>query len=81
MASAFVSVMLVLFMQSWTETLHATLSASALFLVPGVPLLNGTSDLPNGQYLNGVGRLTMSTVIVLGSAIGIAVTLVVGEKL
>ena len=81
MAAAFVSVMLVLVMQAWTQTLHEVLSASVLYLVPGVPLLNGTSDLLNGQYLNGVGRLTMSTVIVLGSAIGIAAALLIGERL
>jgi uncharacterized membrane protein YjjP (DUF1212 family) len=80
-AAAFVSVILVLLMQTWTQTQNEVLAACALYLVPGVPLLNGTSDLLNGQYLNGLGRLTMSTVIVLGAAIGIAVALLLGEKL
>ena len=72
LVAAFVSVVVVMALQSWTETLDATLSACPLYLIPGVPLLNGTSDLLNGQYLNGLVRLTMSTVIVLGASIGIA---------
>ena len=54
------------------------LAASTLFLVPGVPMLNGTADLLNAHYLNGVVRLAMSMVIITSAAIGLAagVTLV-----
>ena len=56
------------------------LAASTLFLVPGVPMLNGTADLLTAHYLNGVVKLTMSAVIVLSAAIGLsaAVALVEG---
>jgi uncharacterized membrane protein YjjP (DUF1212 family) len=54
------------------------LAAATLFLVPGVPMLNGTADLLNAHYLNGVVRLAMSLVIVTSAAVGLlaAVTLV-----
>jgi uncharacterized membrane protein YjjP (DUF1212 family) len=56
------------------------LAASTLFLVPGVPLLNGTADLLTAHYLNGVVRLAMSAVIIASAAVGLsaAVTLVGG---
>ena len=53
------------------------LSACALYLVPGVPLLNGTADLLTGHYLNGMVRLMMSTVIVVSSAVGLALALTI----
>lgn len=54
------------------------LAAATLFLVPGVPMLNGTADLLNAHYLNGVVRLAMSMVIITSAAVGLsaAVTLV-----
>lgn len=54
------------------------LSASTLFLVPGVPMLNGTADELTANYLNGLVKLAMTAVIVASAAVGlgIAVTLV-----
>lgn len=47
------------------------LAASTLFLVPGVPLLNGTADLLTAHYLNGVVKLAMSAVIIASAAVGL----------
>lgn len=74
-ASAFVSTALVLSLKSQTGTLDAALAACVLYLVPGVPLVNGTADLVTGYYLNGVVRLTMSTVIFLGATTGLLAAL------
>ena len=49
------------------------LAACALFLVPGVPMLNGTADLLTAHYLNGVVKLTMTAVILAAAAIGLSV--------
>ena len=49
------------------------LAACALFLVPGVPILNGTADLLTAHYLNGVVKLAMSAVILAAAAIGLSV--------
>ncbi|MFN8126040.1 MAG: threonine/serine exporter family protein [Candidatus Nanopelagicales bacterium] len=47
-------------------------TAAILFLVPGVPLLNGTADLLTSNYLNAVARLTRASVILLGATFGLA---------
>lgn len=47
------------------------LAASTLFLVPGVPMLNGTADELTGNYLNGLVKLAMTAVIVLSAAVGL----------
>ncbi|WP_148713883.1 threonine/serine exporter family protein [Chitinolyticbacter meiyuanensis] len=61
--------------RSWSATPDAALAASVLFLIPGVPLINGAADLLSGNYLNGTVRLTMSAVFVLGIGIGMSLAL------
>jgi uncharacterized membrane protein YjjP (DUF1212 family) len=75
LAAAFASTSIVLVLAPVTGTLNPALAACVLYLVPGVPLLNGTADLIGGHYLNAVVRLTMSLVIVLASGIGVALAL------
>lgn len=75
LAAAFASTAIVLLLEPATQTGNAALAACVLYLVPGVPLLNGTADLIGGHYLNGVVRLTMSLVIVLASGLGVALAL------
>jgi uncharacterized membrane protein YjjP (DUF1212 family) len=57
------------------------LAASTLFVVPGVPLLNGTADLLTANYLNGLVRLTMSAVIIASAAVGLTVAVTLAEVL
>ena len=75
LAAAFASTALVVLMDPVTQTPNPALAACVLYLVPGVPLLNGTADLIGGHYLNGVVRLTMSLIIVLASGLGVATAL------
>lgn len=56
-------------------------TASILFLVPGVPLLNGTADLMTSNYLNAVARLTRAGVILLGATFGLALASFVWVRL
>lgn len=72
---AFVSVSVVMVLRPWTGTLDAALAACVLYLVPGVPLLNGTADLLTGYYLNGAVRLIMSSVVFVGASIGLLTAL------
>lgn len=74
-ACAFVSAALVLALGGLTGTLSAALAACVLYLVPGVPLLNGSADLLTGFYLNGIARLTMSSVVFVGASVGLLVAL------
>ncbi|HEX6887798.1 MAG TPA: threonine/serine exporter family protein [Candidatus Nanopelagicales bacterium] len=55
-----------------TSTSPPALAAVTLFVVPGVPMLNGTADLLTAHYLNGVVKLAMSAVIIASAAIGLA---------
>lgn len=73
--SAFLSAAIVLLLRDTTATLGDSLAACVLYLVPGVPLLNGSADLLTGHFLNGVARITAATVIVLGSSVGVVVAL------
>lgn len=57
------------------------LAASTLFLVPGVPMLNGTADLLTAHYLNGVVKLAMSAVIIASAAVGLSVAVTLVEAL
>lgn len=70
LAAAFISASTVLLSDGFTQTSEPALAACVLYLVPGVPLLNGSADLLAGHYLNGLVRLTMSALIVVASAIG-----------
>lgn len=75
LAAAFVSTSVVLLGQGITATPTQALAACVLYLVPGVPLLNGTADLLATHYLNGLVRLAMSMIIVLAAAVGVAAAL------
>lgn len=59
--------------QSDAPDISVASTASILFLVPGVPLLNGTADLLTSNYLNGVARLTRASVILLGTTFGLSI--------
>jgi uncharacterized membrane protein YjjP (DUF1212 family) len=78
LVAAFVSMSVVIAGRSFTDTLAPAQAACVLYLVPGVPLLNGTADLLTGHYLNGVVRLTNATIIVLSSAVGLSIALTLG---
>lgn len=78
--SAFLSVSIVLGVHRLTgfdATVDQSAVASILYLVPGVPMLNGTADLLTSNYLNGVARLTRASVILLGAALGFTMGFIV----
>ncbi|QLG88943.1 threonine/serine exporter family protein [Chitinibacter bivalviorum] len=75
-ASSFVALLITgLLAHQASSTPDAALAASVLFLIPGVPLINGAADLLNGNYLNGIVRFTMSAVIIFGIAVGVSIAL------
>lgn len=61
-----------LLMQCTASTAIAT---SPLFLVPGVPLINGIIDIVEGHVLVGISRLIHAIVLILCIAIGLSCTL------
>ena len=56
-------------------TSEIALATSVLFLVPGVPLINGVIDIVEGYILTGFSRLTEAILLVLCLAIGLSLTL------
>ena len=58
-----------------SETQEAAMAASVLFLIPGVPLINGASDLFHTNYLNGMVRIMMGLLFVIGIAVGVSLAL------
>ncbi|MEG1498476.1 MAG: threonine/serine exporter family protein [Bacteroidales bacterium] len=53
------------------------IATSVLYLIPGVPLLNGVIDIIEGHILIGFSRLAQSFLLVICIAIGLSFTLVI----
>ena len=51
------------------------LATSPLFLVPGVPLINGVIDIVEGHVLIGMSRLVNATLLIICIAVGLSATL------
>lgn len=58
-----------------TLTDSTAIATSVLYLIPGVPLINGIIDIVEGHTLSGMSRLIQAALIVLSIACGMAITL------
>lgn len=56
-------------------TSDVALATSVLFLIPGVPLINGFIDIIEGHILTGISRLTAAIMLIACIAIGLSATL------
>lgn len=56
-------------------TSDIAITTSVLFLIPGVPLINGVIDIVEGYILCGFARLTKAMLIILCIAVGLSFTL------
>lgn len=56
-------------------TAETALATSVLYLVPGVPLINGVIDIVEGHILIGCSRLINALLLIICIAIGLAATL------
>ena len=57
------------------DTAEIAIATSVLYLVPGVPLLNGVIDIVEGHVLTGCTRLITALLLVLCIAVGLSGTL------
>ena len=57
-------------------TSEIALATSVLYLVPGVPLINGVIDIVEGHTLTGISRLTNALLLIVSLAIGLSITLI-----
>ncbi|MCR4774451.1 MAG: threonine/serine exporter family protein [Prevotella sp.] len=64
-----------LFFHGGTEDM--SLGTSMLYLVPGVPLINGVMDIIDHHVLNGISRLSNACLLVISMTIGLMLTLLV----
>lgn len=76
---AFVSTMIgvtdFLYFHGGTEDI--SLGTSMLYLVPGVPLINGVMDIIDGHALDGIARLTNACLLIICIAIGLSITVII----
>ena len=56
-------------------TAETALATSVLYLVPGVPLINGVIDIVEGHILIGFSRLINALLLIICIAIGLSATL------
>jgi len=56
-------------------TSDIAVATSVLFLIPGVPLINGIMDLIDGHVLSGTSRLINAGMLIVCIAIGLTITL------
>ena len=53
-----------------------SLGTSMLYLVPGVPLINGVMDIVDGHALDGIARLTNACLLIICIALGLSTTVI-----
>ena len=58
-------------------TSEVALGTSVLFLIPGVPLINGVIDMVEGYILNAIARLASALMLIVCIAIGLSFTLMI----
>ncbi|MDR0536733.1 MAG: threonine/serine exporter family protein [Tannerellaceae bacterium] len=59
----------------FNTTADIAITTSVLYLIPGVPLINGVIDIVEGYILCGFARLTKAMLIIFCIAIGLSLTL------
>ena len=65
----------ILFIHGGTEDI--SIGTSMLYLVPGVPLINGVMDIIDHNALNGIARITNALLLIICIALGLSITVMV----
>lgn len=73
--SAFVASLVASSALTLETTAEIAIATSVLYLVPGVPLLNGVIDIVEGHVLTGCTRLIQAVLLVLCISVGLSGTL------
>lgn len=75
MVSEFVASLCASIALIFDTTSEIALATSVLYLVPGVPLINGVIDIVEGHILSGLSRLIQAFLLIVCIAVGLSVTL------
>ena len=62
---------------NWGNTPEIAIGTSVLYLIPGVPLINGIIDIIEGHVLVGISRLINAFLLIVSIAIGLSITLTI----
>jgi uncharacterized membrane protein YjjP (DUF1212 family) len=60
----------------FNTTAEIAIATSVLFLIPGVPLINGVIDIVEGYTLTGGSRLIQAFLLIICIAVGLSFSLV-----
>ena len=74
--SAFIASLVASSALTLETTAEIAIATSVLYLVPGVPMLNGVIDIVEGHSLTGCARLIQALLLVLCIAVGLSGTLI-----
>lgn len=74
--SAFAASLLASSSLLFNTTSDTAIATSVLYLIPGVPLMNGVIDIVEGHTLTGISRLTNAFLLIVCVAIGLSITLI-----
>lgn len=77
MFSAFIASLYASSALIFNSTAEIAIATSVLFLIPGVPLINGVLDIVEGYILVGFSRLVNALLLVTCIAIGLSLTLLI----
>ncbi len=73
--SAFLASMIASISTQFQTTSEIAIGTSVLYLIPGVPLINGFVDIMEGHVLNGSARLINAFLLIACIATGLSITL------
>lgn len=76
-ASAFAASMCASVSLLTETTSEVAIGTSVLFLIPGVPLINGVIDMVEGYILNAIARLASALMLIVCIAVGLSFTLMI----
>jgi uncharacterized membrane protein YjjP (DUF1212 family) len=60
-----------------SATAEVAMATSVLYLIPGVPLINGVIDIIEGHTLTGASRIIQAFLLIICIAVGLSVSLLI----
>ena len=73
--SAFITSLCTSITLLFNTTAETAIATSVLYLIPGVPLINGVIDIVEGYAITGCARLIQASLLILCTATGLSFTL------
>ena len=78
--SAFVASFVASFSLYFSQTSEVAIATSVLYLIPGVPLINGVIDILEGHSLTGGSRLIQALLLIVCISVGLSASLLIFQN-